>query len=68
MNGKVAVERNKTDSTLGIIKKMTFQSEKRCEIYLKVYEVISGMKKRKKGEWTVTVSHKKKNKTQIKES
>lgn len=50
MNDKVAVERNKTDSTLGIIKKMTFQPEKRCEIYLKVHEVISGMKKRKKGE------------------
>lgn len=53
MNDKVAVERNKTDSTLGIIKKMTFQPEKRCEIYLKVHEVISGMKKkRRENEWS----------------
>jgi len=44
MSDKVAVERSKIDSTLGVIK-MTFQPEERWDIYFKVHEVISGMKK-----------------------
>lgn len=38
------------DSTLGIIKKMTFQSEKRWEIYFKA------MTWKKNGEWIFIVS------------
>lgn len=33
MSDKIAVEKNKTDSTLGIIKLMTFQPEKRGLLY-----------------------------------
>lgn len=43
MSDKIAVEKNKTDSTLGIIKPMTFQPEKRWEVYFKVYEFISNI-------------------------
>lgn len=45
MSDKVAVERNKADSTLGIIKEMTFQPQEKSEIFFKVHEVTGGMKK-----------------------
>lgn len=58
MNDKVVVERNKRDSTQGIIKKMAFQPEKRWEICFKAKTW-----KKKNGELIFIVSRKGKNKT-----